>query len=92
MNYLSPSILSWISGSWEKISKLWKEPECLAACGCDGWTFVPSISYGMPVLKAVRPHRHVPGCTSDREAGRYVEEFAACGADLVNFHLKPQRM
>ena len=23
---------------------------------------------------------------------RYVEEFAACGADLVNFHLKPQKM
>ncbi len=52
--------------------------------------FVPSISYGMPVLKAVRPHTDMflDAASDDREAGRYVEGFAACGADLVNFHLE----
>ena len=52
--------------------------------------FVPSISFGMPVIKSIRE-------CSDRifdvhlmieKPERYVEEFAACGADLVNFHLE----
>ena len=52
--------------------------------------FVPSISYGMPVLKAVRPHTDMflDVHLMIEKPERYVEEFAACGADLVNFHLE----
>ena len=52
--------------------------------------FVPSISFGMPVLKSVRK---ITDLVLDvhlmiEKPERYVEEFAACGADLVNFHLE----
>lgn len=52
--------------------------------------FVPSISYGMPVLKAVRSHTDMflDVHLMIEKPERYVEEFAACGADLVNFHLE----
>ena len=50
--------------------------------------YVPQISFGNPVLKALRPltdavfdvHMMV------EEPGRYVEEFAALGADIITVH------
>lgn len=52
--------------------------------------FVPSISFGMPVIKAIRPvtkkvfdvHLMI-----DRPE-RYIREFADCGADIITFHLE----
>lgn len=52
--------------------------------------FVPSISFGMPVLSAVK------GATAQvldvhlmvTEPVRYVKEFAACGADIITVHLE----
>lgn len=52
--------------------------------------FVPSISFGMPVLSSIR------GMTSQvmdvhlmvTEPIRYVEEFARCGADIITVHLE----
>ncbi len=52
--------------------------------------FVPSISFGMPVITSVRK-------TTDKvfdvhlmimEPERYVEEFVNCGADSITFHLE----
>lgn len=50
--------------------------------------YVPQISFGNPVIKALRPltdaifdvHLMV------EEPGRYVEEFAALGADIITVH------
>lgn len=52
--------------------------------------FVPSISFGMPVIKTIRK-------VTDRifdvhlmivEPERYVKEFKECGADSITFHLE----
>ena len=52
--------------------------------------FVPSISFGMPVLASVK------GATEQlldvhlmvTEPARYVKEFAVCGADIITVHLE----
>lgn len=91
MNCLSPSILS------ADFSKLGEQVKLLDDAGAqyvhidvmDGM-FVPSISFGLPVIKAIR------GCT-DRifdvhlmieEPGRYIDEFAKAGADIITVHVE----
>lgn len=86
---LAPSILS------ADFRKLGQEVETVANAGAqyihidvmDGM-FVPSISYGMPVIKSIRP------CTDKvfdvhmmvEEPGRYAEAMKDAGADLVCVH------
>ena len=43
--------------------------------------FVPNISFGLPVLKAVREY-------TDEKPERYIDDFAAAGADLISVHLE----
>ncbi len=50
--------------------------------------FVPSISFGMPVLSSLRPKT---GLVFDvhmmvEEPGRYIEAMRRCGADLITVH------
>jgi len=50
--------------------------------------FVPSISFGMPLIRSIRP---VSGLIFDvhlmiEEPVRYVREFRACGADIITVH------
>lgn len=89
MLILAPSILS------ADFRKLGQEVETVVNAGAeyvhidvmDGM-FVPSISYGMPVIKSIRP------CTDKvfdvhmmvEEPGRYVEAMKEAGADLVCVH------
>lgn len=52
--------------------------------------FVPSISFGMPVLSSIRG---LTGQTMDvhlmvTEPVRYVKEFVRCGADIITVHLE----
>ena len=52
--------------------------------------FVPNISFGAPVIKALRPHS---GIFFDvhlmiNEPIRYIDDFASAGAEMITFHIE----
>ncbi len=91
MNILSPSILS--ADFW-KLGEQIKEVEAAGVTWLhidvmDG-LFVPSISYGMPVIESIRKGTNLffDVHLMIEKPERYIEEFAKSGADLINFHLE----
>lgn len=52
--------------------------------------FVPSISFGMPVLSSVKgaTQQMIDVHLMVTEPVRYIKEFAACGADIITVHLE----
>ena len=99
MYILAPSLLA---ADFTKLGEQIKETE---RCGAqflhidvmDG-IFVPSISFGMPLIESIRPITKqffdVHLMIVDPE--RYIQEFVDCGADGITFHLEaaenPQRV
>lgn len=87
--YLAPSILSAdFAHLGEDIRKAEEAgAQYLHYDVMDG-TFVPSISFGMPVLRSVRK---ITGLVLDvhlmiEKPERYIDEFADCGADIITIH------
>ena len=91
MNILSPSILSadfWHLG--EDIKQVEREQVPYLHVDVMDGIFVPSISFGMPVLQCVRRQTDLfldVHLMIDRPE-RYVQSFADSGADLINFHVE----
>ena len=52
--------------------------------------FVPSISFGMPVIRSIRKatSRTFDVHLMIADPNRYIGEFAECGADIITFHLE----
>ncbi len=91
MNILSPSILS------ADFTRLGEELRQVEQAGAkylhidvmDG-SFVPSISFGMPVIASIRKASNLifDVHLMIDEPIRYIEEFAKAGADMITIHLE----
>ena len=91
MAMISPSILSADFANLERdIRDIEKNGSDFVHVDVMDGIFVPNISIGIPVVKAIRPVTKLPldvHLMIDRPV-RYVEEFVKAGADFVTVHVE----
>ena len=88
---IAPSILSC------DFSVMGSETERMEKAGADyihldvmDGHFVPNITFGAPVIKAIRPYSSLPFDVHlmIEEPYNYIDDFADAGADIITFHVE----
>ena len=91
---ISPSILS------ADFSKLGEEIEKVDKAGADfihidvmDGSFVPNISFGMPIIKAIRnkTDKIFDVHLMINEPSKYIDDFAIAGADIITIHYEAEK-
>lgn len=91
---IAPSILSAdFSKLGEHITRLDNsEADIIHIDVMDG-RFVPNISFGMPIIKSIRPYtkKEFDVHLMIEEPSKYIEEFAKAGADIITVHYESEK-
>lgn len=91
---IAPSILS------ADFAKLGQEVKEVDRAGADfihidvmDGAFVPNITFGMPVIKAIRKYtdKVFDVHLMVQDPGRFIDEFVAAGADIITVHYEADR-
>ncbi len=86
---VAPSILSGdFAKMGETVANVERWGADLVHCDVMDGVFVPNITFGMPMIKAIRPYTKLPLDVHlmITEPEKYVERFCDAGADYVTFH------
>lgn len=91
---LSPSILSAdFTKLGEDIISLEKHGADLIHIDVMDGMFVPNISFGLPIIKSIRPITSLPFDVHlmIEQPSRYIEDFVKAGADIITIHAEAEK-
>lgn len=91
VNKLSPSILAAdFANLGQNILKTKSAGADMLHIDVMDGAFVPSISFGMPLISSIRKITDMPFDVHlmIEEPGRYIDDFVKCGADIITVHVE----